>query len=175
MLKLFIILLVILIVLDKLTHLYEPARGATVFMLAGDYAWIFWVLQIGLVVILPLIILFNPKINKTLKWIIVAAVSVVVGVFFERYYLVIPGAAYPMQFYPGKIEGVYGAVGQFPITPTEMGLSVGILAFLVLLFLLGLKYLEALPPKPPEEKVKAPAEDTTPAASTTSTTQGENV
>lgn len=175
MLKLFIILLVILIVLDKLTHLYEPARGATVFMLSGDYAGIFWVLQIGLVVILPLIILFNPKINKTLKWIIVAAVSVVIGVFFERYYLVIPGAAYPMQFYPGKIEGVYGAVGQFPITPTEMGLSVGILAFLVLLFLLGLKYLEALPPKPPEEKVKAPAEDTTPAASTTSTTQGENV
>ncbi len=175
MLKLFIILLVILIVLDKLTHLYEPARGATVFMLSGDYAGIFWVLQIGLVVILPLIILFNPKINKTLKWIIVAAVSVVIGVFFERYYLVIPGAAYPMQFYPGKIEGVYGAVGNFPITPTEMGLSVGILAFLVLLFLLGLKYLEALPPKPPEEKVKAPAEDTTPAASTTSTTQGENV
>lgn len=171
MLRTFIIILIILILIDKLTHLYEPAREATMFMLAGEYSWIFWVLQIGLVAALPLAILFDSRLNKRIKWIVIAAVSVVIGVFFERYYLVIPGAAYPLHLYPGKIEGVYGAVGSFPITPTEMGLSIGILASLVALFLLGLKYLEALPPKPPAEQVKSPAEDTTPAASTTPSTQ----
>jgi Ni/Fe-hydrogenase subunit HybB-like protein len=165
MLRTFIIILLILILIDKLTHLYEPAREATMFMLAGEYSWIFWVLQIGLVAALPLAILFDSRLNKRIKWIVIAAVSVVIGVFFERYYLVIPGAAYPLHLYPGKIEGVYGAVGSFPITPTEMGLSIGIIASLVALFLLGLKYLEALPPKPPAEQVKTPAASTTPASS----------
>ncbi len=169
MLRMFIILLFILIVVDKLTHLYEPARDATIFMLAGEYAWIFWVLQIGLAVVLPLAILFHAKLNKTIKWITVASVSVVIGIFFERYYLVIPGSAYPLHFYPGKIEGVYGAVGTFQIMPAEMGLSLGILALLALLFLLALRYLEALPPKPmesPQPTAASPA----PSASATQTT-----
>lgn len=171
MLRTFIVILIILIFVDKLTHLYEPAREATIFMLAGEYSWIFWVLQIGLVAALPLAILFDSRLHKRIKWIVIAAVSVVIGIFFERYYLVIPGAAYPLHLYPGKIEGVYGAVGSFPITPTEAGLSIGILASLVVLFLLGLKYLEALPPKSPAEQAKAPAESSTPPASTAPSTQ----
>jgi molybdopterin-containing oxidoreductase family membrane subunit len=171
MLRIFIILLFVLIAIDKLTHVYEPARDATMFLLTGEYAWIFWILQIGLVVILPLAILFNARLNKTIRWIVIASVSVVVGVFFERYYLVIPAAAYPMHFYPGKIEGVYGAVGTFQIMPAEMGLSLGILALLVLLFLLALKYLEALPPKPPPEQVKPAAESPAAAANTAPKTQ----
>ena len=74
-----------------------------------------------------------------------ASASVVVGVLAERYYLVMPGAAYPQPYYPGKIEGVYGAVGRLSLPPAELGLSLGIFAFLGLLFLLGLKYLELLP------------------------------
>jgi Ni/Fe-hydrogenase subunit HybB-like protein len=50
-----------------------------------------------------------------------------------------------MPLYPGKIEGVWGAVGSFSITPAEMMLSVGIVAMLVLLFVLGLKFLDILP------------------------------
>lgn len=165
--RIFIIVLFVLIVIDKLTHLYEPARDATVFMLAGEYAWIFWILQIGFVVVLPLAILFHPKLNKTIKWTAIAAVLVVIGIFFERYYLVIPGAAYPLHFYPGHIEGVYGAVGSFAITPAEMGLSLGILAFLVLIFMLGLRYIEALPPKPPVKQPEANQTIEPPAANST--------
>ena len=154
MLKAFIIVLTLFILIDKLTHVYAPHREATLFMLAGQFSWIFWILQIGLVVILPLVILFNPRINKSLKWLTIAAVSVVVGIFFERYYLVIPGAAYPQHFYPGEIQGVYGAVGHFSLMPTEIGLSIGIFAVLALLFMIGLRYLDALPPKPVVEPPK---------------------
>lgn len=157
MLKIFIIILVILIAMDKLTHLYEPARGAALFMLGGPYSWVFWIFQIGLVVIVPLAILFNPRLNKSIKWIAIASTSVVIGIFFERYYLVIPGAAYPQQYYPGNIEGVYGAVGHFAFTPAEVGLSIGIFALVALVFFLGLKYLEVLPPKEAKE-VPAPVE-----------------
>ena len=162
-----IIVLTVLIVIDKLTHLYSPARDATLYMLSGPYSWIFWALQIGLVVVVPLAILFNRRVNGSVGWILAAAISVVVGVFFERYFLVIPGAAFPMEYYPGHIEGVWGAVQSFPLTPVEMVLSAGIIALLVLVFMLGLKFMELLPEK---EKVEEPVEE---IAETTETNNGE--
>ncbi len=161
LLSVFIIILLVLIFADKLTHLYAPGREATLYMLAGPYSWIFWGLQIGMGAVIPLSILFQPRLNKTIRGVALAAASVVVGVFFERYYLVIPGAAYPLPYYPGKIEGVWGDIGYFPLTPAETILSVGIVAMLGLLFILGLKYLELLPPPtapPPETaETKKPA------------------
>ncbi len=38
--------------------------------------------------------------------------------------------------------------------PTEIGLSIGIFAVIALLFMIGLKYLETLPPKPVVEPHK---------------------
>ncbi len=160
----FIIILLILIIIDKLTHFYSPDREATVYMLSGHFSWIFWGFQIGMGVVIPLAILFNPGLNKTIRWVALAAVSVVIGVFFERYYLVIPGAAYPLHFYsPGKIEGVWGALGSFQLMPAEMVLSAGIVALLGLLFILGLKYMELLPPVESKEAPK-PAEDSAKAS-----------
>ena len=142
----FIVILLLLITIDKLTHVYSPDREATMYMLFGHYSWIFWGLQIGMGIVLPLLILLNPGLNIRVRWVAAAAVSVVIGVFFERYYLVIPGAAYPQPYYsPGNIEGVWGSLGSFALTPVEMVLSAGILALVGFLFLLGLKYLELLP------------------------------
>ncbi len=145
MLSVFIIGLLILITVDKLTHAYAPNREATLFMLTGHFSWIFWGLQIGMGAIIPLAILFNPRLNKTVRGIFLAAIAVVVGVFFERYYLVIPGAAFPMPYYPGTIEGYWGVVGSFAVMPVEMLLSLGIASVLALLFVLGLKFLDLLP------------------------------
>jgi Ni/Fe-hydrogenase subunit HybB-like protein len=158
----FIVILLILIVVDKLTHLYTPHREATLYMLSGQYAWMFWGLQIGLAVVIPLVILSMPRFNKKIGWVVAAAVSVVIGVFFERYYLVIPGAAYPMHYYPGEIQGVWGATGSFPLTPVEMVLSVGIVAFLVFIFIMGLKYLELLPPAGPVKEAVKEVEEAAP-------------
>ena len=156
LLSVFICVLALLIFLDKMTHLYAPDRAAALYSLTGKYCWIFWGLQIGLVVILPLAILFNKRL-RTVKWIFAASLSVVVGIFFERYFLVIPQAAFPLQYYPGHIEGVYGAIGSFSFTPAEIGMSIGIFAMLGLLFLLGLKFMKALPEKSPEELAAAAA------------------
>jgi len=170
MLSVFIITLFILVFMDKLTHFYSPARETTVYMLAGHFSWIFWAFQIGMGVVIPLAILFHPRLNKTIRGVTLAAVSVVIGIFFERYYLVIPGAAYPQHYYPGKIEGVWGAIGSFPLTPCEMVLSVGIVALLGLLFVLGLKYLELLPAK--ESNEVPAAEESAPIESAVSTAEG---
>ena len=159
----FICVLALLIFLDKMTHLYEPDRAAVVYSLTGKYCWIFWGLQVGLVILLPLSILFNKKL-RSIKWIFIAALSVVVGVFFERFFLVIPQAAFPQQYYTGHIEGVWGTVGSFAITPVDMGMSLGIVTMVGLLFLLGLKFMKALPEKTPEELAAAAAKTAPPTA-----------
>jgi molybdopterin-containing oxidoreductase family membrane subunit len=94
---------------------------------------------------LPLLILVHPKYSKNFKGVMVAAFLVVIGIFGERFALVIPGTAYPLPLYPGKIEGIWGMAGSFPITPIESFMSLGIFTLMGLLFLVGLKNLELLP------------------------------
>lgn len=140
-----IILLFVLVFIDKLTHLYSADREPTLWLLTGHYAWIFWGLQVGFAYVLPMILLGHPRSNKTLKGVIGAALLVVIGIFGERFVLVIPGAAYPLPFYPGTIEGIWGALGHFPFTLAETLISLGIFGLMGLFLVLGLKHLELLP------------------------------
>ena len=147
--------LLLLIWMGELAHAYKPDREASFFMLAGPLSYLFWGFQVLLGEIIPLFLLFHPRFRKTVKGVITASALVVIGVFFERFYLVIAGLAYPQPYVPGTIEGVYGAVGQFPLTPVESVLSIGMFSFMGFLFLLGLKYLELLPVD--QEEGTAPA------------------
>jgi Ni/Fe-hydrogenase subunit HybB-like protein len=63
-----------------------------------------------------------------------------------------------MPFYPGKIEGIWGAAGSFPLRPIELLMSIGIFALMGLFFLLGLKYLELLPAHGSGKQTSVPAE-----------------
>ncbi|MFA5317271.1 MAG: NrfD/PsrC family molybdoenzyme membrane anchor subunit [Dehalococcoidales bacterium] len=147
LLSIIIVVLFIMVFFDKLTHMYFPAREGTVFLFTGPYWWLFWIFQIGMGLIIPLIILFHPKAGKSIKGVVIASISVVIGVLGERAALVIPGTAQVQQLYPGTIEGIWGAFGVFRITFWETTLTLGIVSLVVLLFVLGLKYLELLPVK----------------------------
>jgi Ni/Fe-hydrogenase subunit HybB-like protein len=71
--------------------------------------------------------------------------------------LVIPGTAHPQPFFPGQIEGPWGEPGIFPITAWETLLSLSIVSIVVLLFVLGLRYLEILPAVRTDESASAGA------------------
>jgi len=145
LLSIVIVVLLVMVFFDKLIHAYFPAREGAVFLFTGPYWWLFWCLQIGMGIVIPLIILFHPRAGKTVKGVLLASASVVIGVLGERAALVIPGTAQVQQLYPGTIEGVWGAVGTFPITFWETALSIGIIALAALPFVLGLKFLDILP------------------------------
>jgi len=126
--KILLIGMVILMVIGELTHLYSSAGDAVIYMLTGPYSWIFWVFLVGLGIIIPLVILFHPRTKQSIVGMIIASVLIVIGIFVKRYYLVIPGQAYPQHYYPGHIEGVWGAPGTFSFAPAEIVLSIGIAA-----------------------------------------------
>jgi molybdopterin-containing oxidoreductase family membrane subunit len=145
LLAIVIVVLLVMVFFDKLIHAYFPAREGTMFLFTGPYWWLFWCLQIGMGIVIPLVILFHPRAGKTVKGVLIASASVVIGVLGERAALVIPGTAQVQQIYPGTIEGVWGTVGTFSITFWETALSIGIIALAALPFVLGLKFLEVLP------------------------------
>jgi molybdopterin-containing oxidoreductase family membrane subunit len=145
LLLLLIMVLLTMVFIDKLTHLYSPDREPTIWLLTGPYSWIFWGLQVGCAYILPIFLLTHPRYKKTIKGVMIASFSVVVGIFGERFALVIPGTAHPLPFYPGEIQGIWGAAASFPLRPIELLISMGIFALMGLFLLLGLKYLELLP------------------------------
>lgn len=158
MLSIIIIVLFVMVFFDKLTHIYFPAREGAVFLFTGPYWWLFWVFQIGMGIVLPLAILFHPKAGKSVKGVVIAAISVVIGVLGERAAITIPGTAEVQQLYPGTIEGIWGATGIFHITFWETVLSLGIISLVALIFVIGLKYLELLPvSEPPPPPAETPA------------------
>jgi molybdopterin-containing oxidoreductase family membrane subunit len=157
LLRILIVVLTVLVLIDKLTHLYSPHRDPTIWLFTGPYSWIFWVLQVGFAYVLPMIILFHPQYGKNLKWVMLASFLVVIGIFGERFSLVIPGTAYPLPFYPGKIEGIWGMAGSFPVTSVESFMSLGMFTLMGLLFVVGLKNLELLPVDQSGQKTPEPA------------------
>ena len=149
-----ILLLMILVGVDKLTHLYPPHREPTLWLLTGPFSWIFWGFQVGCAYLLPLCLLVHPRFKKSMKGVMVASFSVVIGIFGERFALIVPGTAHPLPLFPGKIEGVWGAAGTFQLTPVELLLSLGLFAFMGLFYLFGLKHLELLPVTKNSESMK---------------------
>jgi len=149
--------LVVIVLIDKLTHLYPPDREAVIWLFTGPFAWVFWGLQVGCAYLVPLVLLTHPRYSKSLKGVVAAAIFVVIGIFGERFALVIPGTAYPLPFYPGKIEGIWGATGTFPITLVETLMSLGVFTLMGLFFILGLKYMELLPVTEKKEEKPQPA------------------
>ena len=145
LLSLIILVLLIMVFVDKLTHMYFPNREGTVYLFTGNYWWLFWVFQIGMGMLIPLVLLVHPRSGKTVRGIALASGFVVIGVLGERAALVIPGTAHPQPIYPGHIEGIWGTPGIFFLTTWETLLTLGIISFVGLLFVRGLKYLEILP------------------------------
>ncbi|MDD4858878.1 MAG: polysulfide reductase NrfD [Dehalococcoidales bacterium] len=157
LLSYFIIVLLIMVFFDKLVHTYFPHREGAVFLMTGPYWWLFWILQIGMGIVIPLIILFHPKWGKSLKGVMTASASVVIGVLGERAAIVIPGTAQVQNLFPGELQGVWGTPGTFSITFWETTMSLGAVAMVALLFVLGLRYLPILPAKPAEVAAPTPA------------------
>ncbi len=91
----------------------------------GQYATLFWsMFLIGF--ILPAIIIAFPR-KRTILWIIIAAVFADIGMWIERYLIIVPTLSTP------EISGPWGAY-----TPTwvEVTITVGALAGFILLYTL---------------------------------------
>jgi Ni/Fe-hydrogenase subunit HybB-like protein len=141
------------------TNLYATRlHGIEAFVLlnGGIYTFLFWVVQIGIGSVLPLVLLFHPVWSQSRRVIAAAAGLVLVGGFAQLYVIVIGGQAYPLEMFPGyEMSSSFfdGVVASYVPSLPELMLGVGGVGFALLLFTLALKFLPFLPTSLSDEHV----------------------
>lgn len=107
-------------------------------MLIGDYAFSFWFFEILLGLLIPMILLIRSRGNN-FNLILAATGMMMVGIFFMRYNIVIPGQMFSV--YHGL--GVEEALTKIDYMPSlhEILISIGGFTFVVMAFLVGEKML----------------------------------
>jgi Ni/Fe-hydrogenase subunit HybB-like protein len=134
-----------------LTNLYATRlHDLEAFLLlhGGVYTFLFWVVQIGIGSILPLVMLFHPVWSRSRRVIAAAAGLVIAGGLAQLYVIVIGGQAYPMELFPGHdVSSSFfdGVVAAYSPSLVELMLGVGGTAFAFLLLAVVIKFLPILP------------------------------
>ncbi len=95
-------------------------------MMFGPYAWTFWILQIGLGLVLPIIIMLIPRLRASTGWVAAAAGMVVIGIMGVRFNIVLPPQITP-------VLGGYPNAYYFP-TLMEWGVAAFLIAGGILVY-----------------------------------------
>lgn len=145
-----IFVVIYLMLIEHFVHLYDPEFAeAERFLLFGGsgYTWAFWGGLMFMGGVLPLVILLSKR-ASSLNWIMAAGALHVFGVFCERIIIVLPGQVLPQPlFYDAEISSNFqdGVTASYFPNWVEFVQVGGIIAGVVLVFMLGLKIFPLLP------------------------------
>lgn len=134
-----------------LTKLYGTQNhGFERFILLDDglYSGLFWWVQIGFGNLLPIALVFAPRLQGSGKALAAACALVVVGAFAQLYIIIIGGQAYPLDIFPGYlVESSFhdGAIGAYTPSLWELLLGLGGTTVALLAALLIIRVLPILP------------------------------
>jgi len=151
LLAVFILAVLFLELIRHLTSLYASEHHAVEYFLLASgnaYARLFWEGQIILGSLVPLGLLWLPRLADKQWSLWLAAGLVIMGGFAQLYIILIGGQAFPLNLFPGAIvESSYfdGVVNSYTPTLWEFMLGIGGVGVACLLVMIGVKVLRFLP------------------------------
>ncbi|MGD8619366.1 MAG: polysulfide reductase NrfD [Gammaproteobacteria bacterium] len=134
-----------------LTNLYiTENHGIERFILldGGVYTGLFWIVQVGLGGLLPLVLLYLPATGRSRGWIGISSLLVIIGGLAQIYVLLIGGQAYPLELFPGKeVSSSFfdGVVASYTPSLPEVVLGIGGVAIALAATIIGTRVLRFLP------------------------------
>lgn len=134
-----------------LTNLYFTKQHAFekfILLEGGIYTTLFWLGQIVIGGVLPLIILLNAKLRASRSLLVAACLMIVLGGLAQMYVTIIGGQAYPLDIFPGWNESSAffdGVVHHYAPSVPETLLGMSGLAIALIIVTLGVKVLRFLP------------------------------
>ena len=151
LLGIFVSSVLFIVAIYHLTNLYEAQhQGFEDFILVngGIYTQLFWLGQVLVGGIIPLVIFFSP-LAKSRGLVGLGALLVIIGGLAQVYGIIIGGQAYPMELFPGKevIESNFadGVISDYVPTLAETLLGLGGIAVALFLVAFCIKIMEFLP------------------------------
>ncbi|MBT7411370.1 MAG: polysulfide reductase NrfD [Methylococcales bacterium] len=139
------------VIAKHLTNLYATEHHAVEAFILSDGGMItklFWIVQLGLGSILPLILLYSPKTANSRNAIISACSLILVGGIAQVYVILIGGQLFPLQLFPGmEVSSSFfdGVVNTYSPTPAEILLGLGGIALSLIIVTFAVKFLKFLP------------------------------
>ena len=134
-----------------LTNLYfAKQHGLERFLLidGGLYPQLFWLGQLGLGSLLPLVLLLAPPTRDSRAALVLAALLVIVGGLAQMYVTIVGSQAYPLQIFPGyEVSSSFadGVVNAYAPSLPEWLLGIGGMGMVGIIVVLALKWLAFLP------------------------------
>lgn len=129
------------------TSYYSHSPGATqalaLLQSTTPYTQTFWWIEILLGGVVPAIVLLNPHLRRNDRYSMLALGLIVVGVTMNRWNVTLSGLVAPPQWSPGVLGRVLAA--SYLPTWNEIIVSIGIIAYALLAFSFGVKYLQIFP------------------------------
>ena len=138
-------------ILSHLTSLYVTKNHDFEFFLLFSeniYTLLFWVCQIGIGTIIPLIILYNKKLSISPLGILLASLLVIFGGFTMLYIIIVSGQAYPLDLFPGYTEtsSFYdGAIAEYTPSIYELMLGLGGVGISAAIYIFAIMILDFTP------------------------------
>jgi Ni/Fe-hydrogenase subunit HybB-like protein len=139
-----------LVAVYHVTNLYYARQSAfETFLLrdGGIYPLLFWAGYVGVGSLLPLSLLFHPKLASARNT-FAASALVVAGAFAWLYVFIIGGQAFPLEIFPGhEVRSSFGdgVVAAYVPSLPELLLGVGGLGAAFLLTLIGIRAFDFMP------------------------------
>ncbi len=120
------------------------------FLLAGDniYTTLFWLGQVFIGGIVPLLMLFSPNAAKSPAIVFLAALLVLVGGHVQMYVTIVGGQAFPLDLFPGYAQTSSffdGEVHSYSPSIWELMLGLGGIATAFLITTVAVRVLKFLP------------------------------
>ncbi len=149
----FVVAALAFVTIHHLTNLYIAKEvGVERFLLAqgGVYPLAFWLGQVGLGSLVPLALLWHPKLARSRSAVMTAAALVIAGGLAQMYVTIIGAQAWPLDLFPGyeaRSSFGDGEIHRYAPSLPELALGIGGPAIAALATLLGMKLLRLLPQK----------------------------
>jgi Ni/Fe-hydrogenase subunit HybB-like protein len=150
LLAVFVAAVLYFVVVYHMTNLYFTKYHAVeAFILrdGGVFTTLFWVGQIVIGCVAPLVILLSG-LGKQRTWIMIACGLVIVGGIAQMYVTIIGAQAYPLDIFPGmKVTSSFydGVVNSYSPSLPEIFLGMGGVAIALLVTTFAVKVLRLLP------------------------------
>jgi Ni/Fe-hydrogenase subunit HybB-like protein len=139
------------VIVQHLTGLYAAEHtGIEHFILmgGGTITGLFWMGQVVVGGLIPLVLLMGDKDGLTLGRVSIAAILVIIGGFAQLFVIIIGGQAYPLELFPGMdVSSAFfdGVIHSYTPTIAEIGLGIGGCAIAAVITLIGTRVLSFLP------------------------------
>jgi molybdopterin-containing oxidoreductase family membrane subunit len=144
------------VAIQQLTNAYVARQHEVVrfFLLDGGiYTALFWIGQVGVGGVLPLVLVFAPAWRASRAALAAASACVVAGGLAQMYVLIIGGQAYPQSIFPGRevrSAAFDGVVAAYAPSLPEVLLGVGGVALALALTVAAMRLLPFLPQAIPD-------------------------